>query len=275
MNERWGRARRYWQQVQVITDRNDLDLIAAGVAFYGLLSIFPAVAALIAVFGLVADPAVVREQLELLQQVIPGDVFALFESQFERLLSAGGGALGWTTAVSVAIALWSARAGVGALMRGINAVFGAPARGGLWHMVVAMFLTLALVGVALVAMAAVVGAPILLALLPENAPTARVFLGFRWVVALSVLLVALGLLYRYGPTAENSRLGLFTPGAVLALAFWFAASMLFSTYLTYFGRFNEIYGSLGAVIALLMWFYISAYLVLLGAVLNVVVYREQ
>lgn len=265
----YGRVRAILREANAVTTRNDLDLIAAGVAFYGLFSIFPALAATIAILGLVSDPVVVEAQLDLMRDVIPADVYAIFDDQITRLLSAGGGTLGWTTVVSVLVALWSARAGVGALMRGVNAIFGQPPRGGIRHLLAALVMTVSLIGVALVALAAVVGAPIAIALLPDNAPTARMLEGVRWIVALGVLLAALAILYRYGPNSRGARGGWLTPGAIIALVLWFGASWAFSEYLSNFGRYNEVYGSLGAVIALLMWFYISAYLILLGAVFDV------
>lgn len=248
---------------------SDLDLIAAGVAFYGLLSIFPAVAALIAIFGLIADPTVVEGQLALLQDFIPADVYAIFSTQITRLLSAGGSTLGWATAISIGLALWSARNGVGALVRGVNAIFGTPARSGVRHLLVALLMTLALIGVAVIALGAVVVAPIALALLPDEANGARALVGLRWIVVLVVLMAGLGMLYRYGPNRTSGHLSWLTPGAIIALLLWFGASAGFSTYLSNFGRYNEVYGSLGAVVALLIWFYISAYLILFGAAVNV------
>lgn len=261
-----------WRRLWQIYLANDLDLIAAGVAFYGLLSVFPAVAALIALFGLVADPVVVESQLTLLSGIMPSDVHALFEAQISRLLLAETATLGWATALSVGLALWSARNGVSALVRGVNTIFATPARGGLRHLLLVLLMTLALTGVAVVALAAVVVAPVALAFLPDGADTARALAGWRWIVALAVLLTGLGMFYRYGPNRAGARLGWLTPGAILALALWLGASTLFSAYLSSMGRYNEVYGSLGAVVALLIWIYLSAYAVLLGAALNMAIY---
>ena len=254
----------------VVWDKSDLDLISAGVAFYGMFSIFPAVAACIAIFSLVADPVVIEQQLALLQDVIPADAYTLFEDQITRLLSAPSAALGWATLVSVGIALWSARAGVGALMRGLNQIEGVPARSGLRHFGVAILLTISLIGVSLVALAMVVVAPIVLAFVPLEREWTGTINTVRWAVALFVLLAALGIFYRFGPNSKDTgRTPWLSPGAVLTVALWFAASWGFSTYLTNFGNYNEIYGSIGAVIAMLMWLYISSFLVLLGAAINV------
>lgn len=253
---------------------NDLDLISAGVAFYALLSVFPAVAAVISIFGLVADPHVVEDQLVMWRDVIPPQAYTLFDAQIRTLLAAGRGTLGWTTGLSILIALWSARAGVGALIRGINAIFGAPTRGGVWHLAATLLMTFSLIGMALTALLLVVVAPAIIALLPPELSPGWVGEAVRWFAALGLLVMGLGILYRYAPN-HGDRIGLFSTGQMFTLVTWFAASVAFSAYLTNFGRYNEIYGSLGAVVALLMWFYISAYLVLLGAAINVVLTKTR
>ncbi len=269
----WSAALKVWRTISDLADiaaSANIALVSAGVAFFGLFAVFPGMAALIAIFGLVADPSVVSGQLELLRDIIPVQAHDLFAAQLQRLLTAGSNTLGLTTALSIAIALWSTRAGVAALVSGVNAVSGRPDRGGFRHAIVALLLTLALIFVAIVALLMVVGAPILLALLPPDTQTAWIIEGVRWGVVLLVLFSALGLLYRYGPYRPVVRSGLVSPGAVVVVVFWFVASAGFSYYLANFGRYNEVYGSIGAVVAMLMWMYISAYLILLGAALNVV-----
>lgn len=259
----------FWHDVWEALWAQDLDLIAAGVAFYGLFSIFPALAALIAIFSIWADPAVVESQLALMREFIPGDVYALFNSQISRLLRAGATTLGWASFVSLAVALWSARLGVGALIRGINAIHRSPARNGLRHLLATLTLTLGVIGMALVALAAVVVAPIALAFLPPNFPGTMALEVLRWCIGLMAMLFSLAALYRFSPSRRvSSQFGV-PVGAALVVILWLGVSALFSTYVSNFGRYNEIYGSIGAVIALLLWFYVTAYLILLGAVFNV------
>lgn len=157
----------------------------------------------------------------------------------------------------------------------MNAIFGTPNRGGVRHALVALLLTLTLIGMAIVALFMVVIAPIAIALLPLQAETEQLLEVIRWIVALLSLLAALGLLYRYGPNRRGARPSWLTPGALLVVVAWLAASAGFSLYVTNFGSYNEVYGSIGAVIALLMWLYISAYLILLGAVMNVALERVR
>ena len=249
-----------------------LGLIAAGVAFFGIFGIFPGIAAVIAIFGLLADPLVIAEQLALMEPIIPPDAYNLIASQVFRLTTAPAQALGWATLVSIILALWSCRAGVGALIGGLNAIAGQRVRNSIWQMVVALMLTLALVLLAIVAMTVVVIVPIGLAFVPVANTTAWLLAGIRWLIALSVLMMGLSLLYRFGPARIGSRGRWITVGAVVVVVLWVAASAGLSLYLTNFASYNEVYGSIGAVIGLMLWLYVSAYLILLGAALNVEVH---
>lgn len=255
--------------VWITAGEKHLGLIAAGVAFFGMFGIFPGLAAIIAIFGLIADPVVIAEQLTLMEDIIPSDAYNLIASQVFRLVAAPTEALGWATAVSIALAIWSSRAGVAALIGGLNAIAGQRVRNGLWQMVVALLLTFALVTLALVALTVVVIVPIGLAFIPVASSTAWLLEGIRWLIALGVLMIALSLLYRFGPARIGGRGRWITVGAFVVVVLWIAASAGLSYYLTNFASYNEVYGSIGAVIGLLLWLYVSAYLILLGAVLNV------
>lgn len=262
------KAWQFLQRGMSYADERNASLISAGVAFYGVFAIFPGIAATIALFGLLADPAVVTVQLELLRDFIPPGPYDLFRSQIEALLGAGGLTLGWATLFSIGLALWSARAGVAALMRGLNAMFDRPNRGGVRHMAVAMLLTLSLIGMVIVALLMVVVLPVLEQIFPALERWTWSSELLRWSIALGVLILGLGMLYRFGPNKRGERLPWITPGALLVVVLWFAVSAGFSLYVANFASYNEVYGSIGAVIALLMWFYLSAYLILLGAAFN-------
>ena len=253
-----------------------MGLIAAGVAFFGIFTIFPAMAAIIAIFGLVSDPELVLTQLALLNEIIPAEAYALIQDQVTRLLGARSDTLGLATGISLAIALWSARAGVGALVEGIAAIHGTSERNGFVHAVLAVALTLALIAIAVLALIIVVVAPIALSLMRIHAQVGLILEWIRWGMALFILMAALGLLYRFSPEAgPYHRRRWITPGAFSVVLMWIGVSFGLSYYLANFGSYNEVYGSIGAVIALLMWLYLSAYLVLLGAALNLVLAEEQ
>lgn len=250
-----------------VADKN-LSLIAAGVAFYSMLALFPGIAAVIAIWGLLADPHVLIEQLDLVDTLLPPDVTSLLANQINALSNASGDKLGWAGLISTMLAIWSARSGVAALMLGLNAIHERQNRGSLRHYLASLVLTLALLGVSMVTLSAVVIVPIVFTIIPLGPITAMMVEAFRWAAAIFVLLAGLAVIYRFGPNNRGERMKWITPGAGLAVALWAVASYGFSLYLTNFANYNQVYGSIGAAIAMLIWLYISAFLILIGAELN-------
>ncbi|WP_343116343.1 YihY/virulence factor BrkB family protein [Ostreiculturibacter nitratireducens] len=249
-------------------DDRHLGLIAAGVAFYGLFAIFPGIAATIALWGYFSDPAVILSYLDTLSEFIPADAFSLLESQVKALVASNVSTLGWTSALSLLVALYSARAGVAALIQGLNAIYMRPQRDGLMRFLRAVLLTFVLIAVVLAALATVIFVPVALAFVPLGPVGGWLVTALPWIVLFIVVLGMIGMFYRYGPNRPSARGHWVSPGALLAALLWAGASVAFSLYLANFGTYNKIYGSIGAVVALLMWFYISAYTVLLGAAVN-------
>ena len=263
--------RGYWQALMASVAHaadNNLALISAGVAFFGMLSLFPALAALIAVMGLVSDPAIVLSQMEEMRGLMPADVYDIINAQVVGLVTASSDTLGWAGVLSVLFAIWSARAGVGAMIMGLNGVYGEKNRHTIRHYLRALLLTVVLVAVGLVALLTLVVVPVLLAFFPLGPLGTVLVEGLRWSVTVIVLFVGVGILYRMGPNRRAARVPWLTLGAVLAVVSWLALSILFSYYVANFGNYNQIYGSIGAVIAMLIWLWISSFLVLFGAALN-------
>lgn len=262
-------AARIYSRVMDDICRLHIGLLSAGVAFYGLLAIFPALTAVVSLWGLFADPDVVAMEVATFEPMLPEAAYQLIEAQVTSLAMGPKQTLGWATVVSTLAALWASRSGIAALVRGLNAAYEVRARRGIWPMALAMGLTLALVAVALVALAMVVLAPIALSLIPLGPYTGTALNIARWVVGLAMVLLGIALLYRFGPNRPPAGRPFFSAGAWLALGLWAVVAWGFSTYIENFGNYDKVYGSLGAVIALLMWFYLSAYVVMLGALLNV------
>lgn len=262
-----GTGRVLWRAV-VLSGQRHLGLVAAGVAFFGALSMFPALAALVALWGLFADPAIVASNMQGLEQFLPPDAFALLNDQVQGLVAPGSSRLGWTTAISLGIALWSARAGMSALVQGINAAFGQEARGNLRHQALSLLLTLAMVGAALVALATGIVVPLAVGFLPLGPFEAALIEALRWSLAPLATVLGIGLVYRYGPAVEGPRPPLWSPGLLVAVVLWLAMSEGIRFYLTNFGSYNKVYGSIGAVAALLMWAWLSAWAILMGAAVN-------
>jgi membrane protein len=248
----------------------EISLISAGIAFFGFLAIFPAVAAVITIWGFAADPIVVQTQLDLARNYLPEDAFALLSGQVERILTTNSSSLGFATLLSTLFALWSARAGVSALISGLNAIHGLPSRSGARHLIRASALTLVLIGLVLSAMTVSVVVPLVLKFLPlgQATGTALRIVNFGFGIILVVLSIAIA--YRLGPNRSVNKHAprFFTVGLILALILWATVSKGLVIYLGNFANYNQIYGSIGAVVALLMWFYLSAFSVLLGAAVD-------
>ncbi|WP_417719542.1 YihY/virulence factor BrkB family protein [Salipiger sp.] len=250
-------------------DERNLGLIAAGVAFYAFLSLFPAMTAVVAIWGYLADPVVISDQMELLRDMVPEETFSLLTAQVGALVGANRSTLQWASIFSIVLAIWTARVSVAALIRGLNAVYEKPHRSNFFRRTaVAYLLTALLVVVALVAFAAVVIIPAALAFLGLPVKIEIAVEALKWLIVLGVVFFAIALVYRYGPNRRARRIRWFTPGATLAMLGWAIGSFALASYVRNFDRFNEVYGSLGAVVALLLWFYLSALVTLLGAQLN-------
>lgn len=261
----------YWDALKASVSHiseNNISLIAAGVAFFGMLSLFPALAALIAILGLISDPVVVVAQLEEIRGLLPDDVYRIVNDQVVSLVSARADTLGWAGLLSLMVALWSARAGVGAMMIGLNNVYSERNRGAAGHYFRALMLTIGLVAVGITALLTVVVAPVVLAFIPLGPFGNLIADVVRWSIAITVLLAGVGVLYRYGPNRRPARVQWISFGALLAVVSWALISVAFSYYVANFGNYNQVYGSIGAVIAMLIWLWISSFLVLLGASLN-------
>ena len=250
------------------TEQAELDLISAGVAFYGFLAIFPAIAAVIAIWGVVFDPSVIRTQVDLLKGFLPPEALLLVSTQVDALLNAPSSSLRLATVFSTLFALWSARAGVAALIRGLNAVHHLPNRAGHYHQLRALVMTLALVGLAMSAMTVAVIGPLLIAALPLKIDQVQTLHWLNLGLGLVLVVAAVSLAYRFGPNRLGPRPPVFTIGLLVAVVLWALAARGFVLYLANFPAYNRIYGSIGAVVALLFWLYVSSYAVLLGAAVD-------
>ncbi|MEY4983879.1 MAG: hypothetical protein RIR62_2145 [Pseudomonadota bacterium] len=267
---RFGILLDLWQ----LSDEKELDIMAAGIAFYGFLALFPAAAAIIAIAGFFADAAYIRAELELARGYLPPDAFDLIAGQVESLLALNRSNLQLATVVSLGIALYSARAGAAALMRALNAIHGLPNRAGHWHQLRAFVLTFVMVGLALLGMIAGVIGPVILGFLPLGVYEALALEGVQILLSLTIVAVGMALMYRLGLNREIYH-PLFTRGVLVAVIIWVAASRGFVVYLNNFDTYNRIYGSIGAVVALLIWLYLSGYAILLGTAVDAARARKK
>ena len=250
-----------------LSDERELDLIAAGIAFYGFLALFPAAAAVIAIWGFFADATLIRQELLLAKDYLPTDAYILISDQIESLLALQSDRLGLATFLSLFLALWTARASIAALMRGLNAIHGLPNRAGHWHHLRAIVLTLVLVGLAIAALIAAVVGPLVLSFFPLGAFATIALELVQLFISLMIVAIGVALIYRLGLNRQI-RHPLFTRGILVAVLIWVAASRGLVIYLANFDTYNRVYGSIGAVAALLIWLYLSGYAILLGAAVD-------
>lgn len=253
---------------EVAEDR--LSLVAAGVAFYGFLALFPALAAIISIWGLFADPATVQQQIAQLSGVLPGSARDLISGAATRIAAGSPTGLGFGVAISLLLTLWSANKGMKGLVEGISIAYDEdPGKRGFFAKNgIALALTLGGIIMAIIAIGLVVGLPIALGFLGLG-PTVETLIGLaRWPLLALFVIVALAAIYRIAPPRDDAKWRWVSHGAIVATVLWLVASIAFSIYTANFGSFNETYGSVAAVAILLMWFFISAFIVLLGAEIN-------
>jgi membrane protein len=243
--------------------------LAAGMTFYSLLAIFPAIAALVAIYGLFADPSTIASHLDTLSGFLPEGALSVAREQLARVASKGGQTLGLTFIVGLAVSLWSANAAMKGLFDALNIVYGENEKRNFIKLnLVSLSFTLTGILFGLLAIAAVVVLPAVLNYVGVSDIGDRLLRLGRWPALLIVLTLGLAFIYRFGPSREAPRWRWISWGGATAALLWLAASALFSWYAANFGKYNETYGSLGAVVGFMTWLWISAIVILLGAELD-------
>ncbi len=246
-----------------------LTVIAAGVAFYGLLSTFPAITAVVSIYGLLFDSGQATRQLASLSTVLPHQAADLVVNQLTGIAAAGHTALGLGVAGSILIALWSSSAGVRALMKALNVAYGEEERRGAFTVVlISVLLAMGAVAGGLVILAIIVFLPLIGSVAPLGNTLSTAIGWLRWPVVAVSFWLGIALVYRFGPDRGAAHWSWKNWGALCAVVLWLVGSALFAWYVSHFGSYNRIYGSLGAVVVLLVWFLLSSWSVLVGAEIN-------
>jgi membrane protein len=246
---------------------DQVPLLSAGVAFYALLSLFPLVIAAVSIYGLVADPTTVQDQIANLTKLLSPQTASLVGEQLKQVTSGAGGALGFATVLGILTALWSASSGMKALITGVNLAYDeSETRKFVKLRGTALLFTLGAMALMGIALATIVGYPPI----ADNLPTV-----LRWLVAIirflilgGLLVVGLAVVYRFAPDRDQPRWSWVSAGSLVAAVLWVLATIGFALYATFFGNYNKTYGALAGVIILMFWLFISAYVVLVGAELN-------
>jgi membrane protein len=264
-----------WRTYQRFND-DRLLATAAGVVFFGLLAVFPAVTALVSFYGLFADPSTIGANLQTLSLMLPEGSFQIVQDQIARVLAKGNASLGGAFLFGLGFALWSANAGVKAIIDALNVVHEEREKRSFLQLnLLSLAFTTGGIAALLLMVSGVVAFPLALnhiGLAPESQVVVSLA---RWPLMFAMLLVALGVLYRFGPSRVAARWELFGVGTWTAAALWIAGSAALSWYLSNFGDYNATYGSLGAAIGLMTWMWMSATIVLFGAELNAVTEQRR
>ncbi len=261
----WQLIRRAWAEV----GKDHVSLVSAGVAFYGLLAIFPAITAILAISGLILEPDQVTGQFQTFAAVLPQEAAEIILDQAKEVAGSESAGLGLAALLALAIALYSASKGTGSLIESLNIAYDeAETRGfvrlTITKLALTVFLVLGLIG----AICATLVLPGLFSIIDLGATTEFLIGLARWAVLLAFTVAGIAVVYRYAPDRDAAQWRWLTPGAIIACLLWIAASVGFSIYVENFASYNESFGALSGVIILLMWLWMSAFVILLGAEIN-------
>ncbi len=264
---------RGWRQVIIRTYReissDRISLVAAGCAFYATLALFPSISMLVSLYGLVFDPTTVEPQLATLQGVLPPEAYTLIANWVHTLVSRGSGTLGASLLISTLIALWSSSTGTKGMLSALNLAYEEKERRSfIRFQLVGLFMTFCAILGAILGITILVFLPVAVKFVGLSTYAKQLLRVGSLMLLLFFVLLSLSLLYRFGPSRAGARWKWVTPGSVVATVLWLVVSVLFSFYVGHVASYDATYGPLGAVVGVMMWFWVTAYVVLLGAELN-------
>jgi membrane protein len=256
-------------RVKAEQSKDNLSITAAGVAFYWFLAVFPALAAAVSLYGLVADPGQLQRQIDSLSTIMPQEAYRILQDQLTAVVQHSGQALSLGMVFGILLTIWSSNKGMNALITALDIVYDEEeSRGFIKLNAISLLFTFCAILLGLIAMSLVIAVPALIGFLdlPETVQTVLTLL--RWPLLGLFLVFGLALAYRFCPDRDSPKWRWVSWGSVAATMLWLAGSVLFSLYVANFGSYNETYGTMGAVAILLLWFFMTSYVVLLGAELN-------
>jgi len=261
----WQVVKRGWKEAS----EDQVPLLGAGVAFFGFLALFPALAAFTLIYGLVADPATISAQTQTLTASLPPEARTLLVGQLDQLASVPQQSLGWGLVLAIVLALWSASGGVGNLITAVNIAYDEEKkRGFVKDKLLALGVTVGAVIFMALIVALMAGVPVVLGFLDVNGPLRWVIEVVRWLLLAALVMVALAVLYRVAPDRDAPKFRWVSAGSATATVLWLVASAAFSLYVTFFGNYAKTYGALAGVVLLMLWLWLTSYAILLGAEIN-------
>lgn len=256
-------AKRGWAEAKA----DNVPLMAAGMAYYAFLAIFPAIIAAVLLYSFFADPATIASQLDALGSAIPADIKKTLTDQIG--LAAGNGKVGFGAVVAILVALFSASGGMSNLMTAVNLCYDEEeTRGFVKKRLIALALTVGAIIFLLLVVSLVAVLPVVLGFLGTNGVVLFLVQAARWVLIVVVITVALAVLYRIAPDRDAPKIRWVSVGAGIATLLWIVASVGFSIYVSQFGSYAKTYGAIAGIVILLLWLFITSYAILLGAEIN-------
>ena len=273
--ERFERWKKIGESLSQSIAKDNLSLVSAGMAYYLLLGLFPALIAFVLVFSLLTDSAQIQQQIQEFGRIVPPAVKSTIISQVETISQKSGQA-GFGAVISILIAIWSGSKAAKALVKGLNIAYNEEeSRGFVGVILIGLGLTVLGVMTGIIAIVLLVVIPIVMSFLTLGGLTAVVIEILRWLLMVFLFMTILALLYRFAPDRKPPEWKWVTPGAVMATLLWIIASATFSWYLANFGNFDEVYGSFGAPIVFLLLVFLSSFLILFGAEFNQEIERQN
>ena len=249
--------------------KDHLSIVAAGVALYAFLAVFPGLAALVSIYGLATDPADLQRHMNGIEGLLPSGAADVVNDELQRIVERQSSTLGWGLVGGLLIALWSASKGMKGMFESLNITYDEQEKRGFFKLNgMAILLTLGAILFVIFFLALIVGVPALLATIQMGEIAENAISYLRWPLLAVCAIAALAALYRYGPSREKTQWKWVSWGAVVATVIWLAGSFLFSFYVSNFGNYNATYGSIGVIVILITWLLLGAYTVLLGAEIN-------
>lgn len=275
----WGfTPREYWQIMQrvlVQLNKDNVAVVAAGVAFFALLSLFPMISASLSIYGYFADLSDVQDMVNFIYPLVPGDAWTIISDQIAAVVSAPNSALSWRILFSLLLALYSAGAGIRAVLRAMNVAYNeTETRHPVMFYLTAIGMTLGLFVFTYVSLFLIIGVPAALSFVNLDGTAQVIAKVLPWVILIAVFAFGAGIVYRFGPSRRPPRKRWVLPGVAFTTCTWLLISWLFQLFVSVVGQYEATYGGLSAVIVLLLWFWLTAMTVIVGAEINAEMERQ-
>lgn len=257
--------KRVWHEMKV----DHVQIVSAGVGFYFFLAIFPTIVAAISIYSLVLEPAQIEEQISRLNLFLPERAFGMINDILQPVIQQSRKEIGWGLAVSILVSIWSANKGTNALFQGVNIAYDEiDSRNIVKKNLLTLLFTLCGLVLGLISLLIVIFFPLLINKLGFTPQIENILTWFRWVILGVILITSLSMVYKIAPNRRSPRFRWVSWGAILGTILWLLGSMAFSWYVSNFGSYDDLYGSFAAVAILMLWLFLTAFIVLMGAEIN-------